>query len=222
MATFDRKTWRVSEVNLVEAAAKHRQAEDQRRADVWQAAREAELEAVLGRTYDGRDIPGVSELIAEAEQVLASYIARFDRLFAEHYPAEFAKATLRLTLTPGGILDPKVREQVRRDATRHLLARKKLMLANIAGVVTEHVADASIRGTDNPEVQEVLARVTKPNETTPRLEPPGPAIGMLAKLLPHPELWGFDGAQGNASLLPAPPQKKAEIAALPAPKKKSA
>jgi hypothetical protein len=164
--------------------------------------------------------PELQKLLAEAEQVLAPYIAKFNRLFAEHYPAEFARATLRLVLTPGGILDPKLREQVRRDATRHLLARKKLMLANIAGVVTEHVGDASARGTDNPEVQETLARVTKPNETTPHLEPPGPAIGMLAKLLPHPELWGFEGKEGNtSSLLPAPPNKETEISALPAPKR---
>jgi hypothetical protein len=107
--------------------------------------------------------------------------------------------------------------KVRRDATCHLIARHRNMLANIAGFSTETVADISMRATDNPEVQEVLARLAAPNATTPALDPPGPAIGMLKKLLPHPEEWGFES---NVSpILPAPDKtRKAE--ALPGPKKK--
>src|ERR1700757_3351048 len=93
MATSDRKHWRVSELNLVKGASKQRQAEDRLRADAWQKTREAELEAVVNRTYDGMDIPEIAALVAKLSEIAAPYIAEFDRLFAEHYPAEFAKAT---------------------------------------------------------------------------------------------------------------------------------
>jgi hypothetical protein len=76
---------------------------------VWLKTREAELEAVVGRTYDGMDVPGIPELLSELHTVMAPYIAKFDRLFTEAYPAEFAKATLGLSLMPGGILDPRCR-----------------------------------------------------------------------------------------------------------------
>jgi hypothetical protein len=75
-----------------------------------------------------------------------------------------------------------------------------------------------VKATANPEVQEVLERLAEPGATTPTLEPPGPAIGMLAKLLPHPEEWGLAGYQdvtSSSPLLPAP-----EIKALPAPQKR--
>jgi hypothetical protein len=42
---------------------------------------------------------------------------------------------------------------------------------------------------------------------------------MLARLLPHPEEWGFES--DTSPLLPAP-DKGAEIAALPAPEKRRA
>ena len=158
---------------------------------------------MVNRTYNGMDVPEIAALVAKASEVMAPYIAEFDRLFAEHYPAEFAKATLGITITPGGIL-LEFRAQVRRDAAKHLQARKAYMLANSAGFVTETLTDASQRTTDNPEVQEMLQRLAVPNRATPTLEPPGPAIGILRKLLPHPEEWGFAGYDGGTSpLLPA-------------------
>jgi hypothetical protein len=219
MATVNRKTWRVAELNLVKGASKQRQAEDKLRADAWQKTREAELEAVLGRSYDGMDVPGIPEIIAEASRLMAPLIAEFDRLYTAAYPAEFAKATLGIVVTPGGI-PPKFREQVRRDATLHLAARHRYMLANSSGYVTETLAEATTNTTDNPEVREMLERLAVPNRATPTLDPPGPAIGMLRKLLPHPEEWGFAGYDGGTSpLLPAP-EKAAEIKALSAPETK--
>jgi hypothetical protein len=216
--------WRVSELNLVKGASKQRQAEDQLRADAWEKNREAELEAVVNRTYDGMDIREIAALVAEVSKVMAPYIAEFDRLFAEHYPAEFAKATLGISITPGGF-PPKMRNQVRRDAAMHIQARKSFMLANSSTYVTETLADATIRSTDNPEIREVLERLAAPNRATPTLEPPGPAIGMLRKLLPHPEEWGFAGYDGGAStLLPGPDQTAAPKALAspdaPIPKRK--
>ena len=152
MTTANRKIWRAAEVNLVKSTLKQRQAEDQKRADAWLKNREAELEAVLGRSYDGMDVPGIPELLAELHRVMAPYIAEFDRLFAAAYPAEFARAKIGLSLTPGGI-PPKERERVRIAATRHLLARHRHMLANIAGHAPETVSDISMRATDKPEVQ---------------------------------------------------------------------
>ena len=108
---------------------------------------------------------------------------------------------------------------MRRDAAKHIQARKSYMLANSSTFVTETMTDATLRTTDNREVREVLERLAVPNRATPTLEPPGPAIGILKKLLPHPEEWGFAGYDGGASpLLPAP--EKADIKALPAPEKK--
>ena len=219
MATVDRKTWRVAELNLVKGATKQRQAEDKLRADAWQTNREAELEAVIERYYDGMDVPGIAELIAKLSELAAPYIAEFDRLFTEHYPAEFAKARLQISIVPGGF-DPKMRDKIRRDAALHIAARKSYMLANSSSFVTEVVTDATMKTTDNPEVHEVLERLAVPNRATPTLEPPGPAIGILAKLLPHPELWGFAGYdEGTSPLLPAPEQAD-EVRALPAPEPK--
>jgi hypothetical protein len=66
-------------------------------------------------------------------------------------------------------------------------------------------------------VLEVLDKLAVPNRATPTLEPPGPAIGILKKLLPHPTEWGFAGYDGGGSpLLPAPDEAKA----LPAPENK--
>jgi hypothetical protein len=115
VATSNRKPWRPGELNLVKGALRERKAEDQRRTDAWLKAREAELEAILGRTYDGMDVPGIPELLAKAYEVMAPIIAEFDRLFAAAYPTEFAHAKLGVHITPGGILDPKIREQVRRE-----------------------------------------------------------------------------------------------------------
>jgi hypothetical protein len=208
-------TWRTAEVNLVKGALKARQAEDKARADAWLRDREAELEAVVGRSYNGLDVPGIPELMQELYTAAAPYIAEFDRLFTKYYPAEFAKAKLGVQITPGGF-PSEVRQQVRRDANLHLVARHKHMVAKVLGHATGVVADASKRATDNPEVQDVLAKLAVPNETTPPLQSPGPAIGMLKRLLPHPEDWGFEGA--SASLLPAPVPNEAK--ALPAPRKK--
>jgi hypothetical protein len=202
MSASGRKPWRHSELNLVKGASKQRQQEDKLRADAWEKNREAELEAVVNRDYDGMDIPEIRAVVEQAAAAMAPFIAEFDRLFVLHYPAEFAKATLGITITPGGI-PPKLRNQVRRDAAKHLQARKAYMLANSAEFVTETLTDATLRTTDNPEVQEVLQRLAGPNRATPTLEPPGPAIGILRKLLPHPEEWGFAGYDGGASpLLP--------------------
>jgi hypothetical protein len=54
--------------------------------------REAELEGVVNRTYDGMDIPEIRAVVEAASKAMAPFIAEFDRLFAEHYPAEFARA----------------------------------------------------------------------------------------------------------------------------------
>ena len=212
-----RKTWRTSEVNLVKGTLKERRAEDQRRADAWRATREAELEAVINRSYDGMDVPGIPELLAEAHVALAPYIEKFDRLFTAAYPAEFAKASIGLSLTPGGI-HPKFRDKVRRDAAVHLAAKHRFMMANIASHTTQTVVNASMRATENPEVRDMLAGLATPNATTPTLDVPGPAIGVLARLLPHPEEWGLAGYESTSPLLPAP-DKEAETKALPAPKK---
>ena len=66
-----RKPWRVSELNLVKGSAKQRQAEDKLRADAWEKNREAELESVVNRSYDGMDVPGIPEVIAEASRLMA-------------------------------------------------------------------------------------------------------------------------------------------------------
>jgi hypothetical protein len=216
METSTRKTWRVAELNLIKGASKQRQEEDRLRAEAWAKTREAELEAVVNRTYDGMDIPEIAALVAKVSEVMAPYIAEFERLFTEHYPAEFAKAGLVVTVIPGGI-PPDMRDKVRRDAAKHIQARKAYMLANSSGYVTETLTDATMRTTDNPEVREVLQRLAVPNRATPTLEPPGPAIGILRKLLPHPEEWGFAGYDGaNSPLLP---DQSARPKALSAPEK---
>jgi hypothetical protein len=74
-----------------------------------------------------------------------------------------------------------------------------------------------MRTTDNADVQEVLQRLAVPNRATPTLEPPGPAIGILRKLLPHPEEWGFAGYDGAGS--PLLPDQHARPKALSAPEK---
>jgi hypothetical protein len=214
MKTSTRKTWRVAELNLVKGASKQRQAEDKLRADAWQKNREAELEAVVNRTYDGMDVPEIRAVVESASKAMAPYIAEFDRLFTEHYPAEFAKAKLSITLTPGGI-DPRMRDKVRRDAALHIAARKAFMLANSSTFVTETMSEATKRTTDNSEVHEMLDRLEGPNRATPTLEPPGPAIGILRKLLPHPEEWGFAGYEGTGS--PLLPDQSARPKALVAP-----
>jgi hypothetical protein len=209
MAPLNRKPWRVSELNLVKGASKQRQAEDKLRADAWQKNREAELEAVVNKIYDGMDVPGVPELVAKASEAVGPFIAEFDRLFTEYYPAEFAKAQLVLTIVPGGIPE-KWRKQVRQDATQHIAARKAFMLAKSSGFVTEITTEATKRTTDNAEVHEMLDKLAVPNRATPTLEQPGPAIGILKRLLPRPEEWGFAGYDGKASplLLDERPKQK--------------
>jgi hypothetical protein len=203
------RKWSVSELNLVKGASKTRQSEDRLRADAWRKNREAELEAVVNRIYDGMEIPAVRELIGKLSDVARPFIEEFDRLVAEHYPAKFARPRLGINVTPGGI-PPDMRNQVRRDAATHLTARHAFMLANSASFVTETLTGATMRATDNPEVAEVLERLATPNRATPTLEPPGPAIGILRRLLPHPEEWGFAGYDGVGSpLLPEPEPPKA-------------
>jgi hypothetical protein len=195
------KPWPTKDLNIVKGAAKQRQAEDRLRADAWQKNREAELEAVVNRSYDGMDIPECRAAVEELSALAAPFIKRFDKAFAEHYPAEFAKATLSVSITPGGI-DPRWREQVRRDAAKHLSARRAYMLANSASLTTEVVTDASKQTVASPEAREMLDRLAVPNETTPVLEPPGAAIGILRRLLPHPEEWGLAGYEAASPLLP--------------------
>ena len=56
--------------------------------------------------------------------------------------------------------------------------------------------------------------------TTPHLEPPGPATGVLKTLLPHPEEWGFAGYEPTgSSLLPAPSQPNPKALTAPGEKK---
>jgi hypothetical protein len=219
MNTSARKTWRVGELNLVKGASKQRQEEDRLRAEAWAKTREAELEAVVNRTYDGMDIPEIAALVAKASEVMVPYIAEFDRLFTEHYPAEFAKAKLSVNIVPGGI-PPDMRDQVRRDAAKHVQARKAHMLANSSAFVTETMSEATKRTTNNFEVHEMLDRLAVPNRATPTLEPPGPAIGILRKLLPHPEEWGLAGYDKAGSPLLPTPEDKAKPKALAAPESK--
>lgn len=195
-------TWKVRDLNLVRGAAKQRQSEDRLRAEAWRKEREAELEAVVNRSYNGMEVPEIRALVDQASALMRPLIEEFDRLVAEHYPAEFSRPTLGISLIPGGIA-PDLRDKVRRDAAKHLAARHAFMLANSAGFTTEVLSDATVRTTDNPEVVEVLERLSVPNRATPTLQAPGPAIGILKKLLPHPEEWGFDGyAEGGSPLLP--------------------
>ena len=214
MSATGRKPWRVSDLNLVKGASKQRQAEDKLRADAWQKNREAELEAVVNRTYDGMDIPEIRAVVEAASKAMAPFIAEFDRLFAEHYPAEFARAKLGITITPGGIPED-MRRQVRRDAAQHIAARKAFMVANSSTFVTETMTEATKRTTDNPEEHEILDRLAVPNRATPTLEPPGPAIGILRRLLPHPEEWGFAGYDSGTS--PLLPDERSRLKALAAP-----
>ena len=160
------------------------------------------------------DIPEIRAVVEAASKAMAPFIAEFDRLFAEHYPAEFARAKLGITITPGGIPED-MRRQVRRDAAQHIAARKAFMVANSSTFVTETMTEATKRTTDNPEVHEILDRLAVPNRATPTLEPPGPAIGILRRLLPHPEEWGFAGYDGGAS--PLLPDERSKPRALAAP-----
>jgi hypothetical protein len=206
--TVGRK-WTISELNLVKGAAKTRQSEDRLRADAWRKNREAELEAVVNRSYDAMEIPEIRELVVKLSNVARPFIEEFDRLVAEHYPAEFARPRLGINVSPGGF-PSDVRNQVRRDAAVHLAARHAFMLANSANFVTETLSGATMRATDNAEVAEVLELLAASNRATPTLEPPGPAIGILRRLLPHPEEWGFAGYDGVGSpLLPEPAPPKA-------------
>jgi hypothetical protein len=209
------RKWSVSELNLVKGASKTRQSEDRLRADAWRKNREAELEAVVNRSYNAMEVPGIPELLGKLSEVTRPIIEEFDRLVAEHYPAEFARPTLSINVIPGGF-PPDMRNQVRRDAATHLTARHAFMLANSANFINETVNGATMRATDNPEVAEVLERLAAPNRTTPTLEPPGPAIGILRRLLPYPEEWGFAGYDGVGSpLLPEPPATRRRALAPP-------
>jgi len=68
-------------------------------------------------------------------------------------------------------------------------------------------------GTKPPGSQQSFVQRTKLR----LLEPPGPAIGILRKLLPHPEEWGFAGYDGAGS--PLLPDQRARPKALVAPEK---
>ncbi len=210
----DLPIWSTSEVNLVKSTLKARQAEDDRRAKSWFADREAELEAVVNRSYDGSDVPGIPERVAKAQAMVEPIFEEIRALFREAYPAEFAQMEIGIAITPGGI-HPAVRQKVRRDAAVHLQSRYRNKLAAISTHSTETIADVSARATSNPEVKEVLARLAAPNATTPQLATPGPAIGMLKRLLPHPEEWGLEDNAAALLQASAPKQK-----ALPTPKRK--
>ena len=207
------RKWRVSELNLVSRASKQRAGEDRVRADAWRAQREAELEAVVNRAYDGMEFPEVRALVDRLTALAAPHIEEFSRLVAERYPAEFSRPRLTISLIPGGI-PPEVRDKVRRDAAKHLAARYRFMLANSATYTTEVMTEATRHTTDNPEVVEMLERLAVPNRATPTLEPPGPAIGILRQLLPHPESWGFEGYSDGSPLLP---QERAKALKPPEP-----
>jgi hypothetical protein len=204
--------FRTSEVNLVKGAAKQRQAEDRLRADAWRKQREAELEAVVNRSYDGSEIPEIRALVERFSEAAAPFVAEFERLAQEHYPAVFARPRLSWGVVAGGLPEQE-RDKARRDAAKHLSARHAYMLANSADFTTGVVTDASMRATDNPEVVEMLDKLRVPNPTTPVLEPPGPAIGILAKLLPYPEEWGLAGYVDA----PSPLLTERKTAALPPP-----
>jgi hypothetical protein len=211
------KPWRMRDLNIVGRAAKRRQSEDRLRADAWQKVREAELEAVVNKEYDALDVHGVPELLAELSRITAPLFERFDALIADAYPAEFSRPSIRIAVTPGGI-PYDLRDKIRRDAAKHIQAKRAHMLANSAGYITETMTDANKRATDNAEVHEFLDKLAVPNRATPTLEPPGQAIGILRKLLPHPEEWGFAGYDGGTSpLLPAPDNKSDAPKAIAAP-----
>ena len=108
--TASRK-WRVAELNLVTRASKQRQSEDRTRADAWRKQREAELEAVVNRSYDGMEFPQIRALVDRVNALVAPLVEEFDRLAAERYPAEFARPRLTIQLIPGGI-PPDLRDKV--------------------------------------------------------------------------------------------------------------
>lgn len=201
---------------MVKGAAKQRQSEDRLRANAWFKERETELEAVVNRSYDGSEHPQLVAIVELFSEMAAPLIADYDRVCAEVYPAEFSRPRLYWGVAAGGFAE-KLRDKVRRWASIHLRDRLAYMLANSAGYTTEIVTEASKRTTSNPEVVEMLDRLAVPNRATPVLQPPGPAIGVLKKLLPHPEEWGFDGyTEGGSPLLPA-----RQSATLPPPKAES-
>jgi len=206
------ETWKIRDLGLVKGAAKQRQSEDRLRADAWRKKREAELEAVVNRDYDPREIPEIAEAIDELYALAAPQLDKIERLIQQHYPAEFSRPSVHIGVMPGGF-PSKLRDKVRRDAAKHLADRHAYMLANSATYTTEKLHKATTRATDNPEVIEMLDELRAPNETTPTLEPPGPAIGVLKTLLPRPEEWGFDGYGETSPLLPRPSAHQA----LPAP-----
>jgi Mg2+ and Co2+ transporter CorA len=53
------------------------------RADAWRKTREAELEAVVNRSYDAMEIPEVAALMGKLFDVVAPIVEEFDRLVAE-------------------------------------------------------------------------------------------------------------------------------------------
>src|SRR3954454_9934969 len=98
-----RKTWRTSEVNLVKGTLKERRAEDQRRAGAWRATREAELGAVVNRSYDVMDVPGFRNRRPDRHAGMTPYTENVDRLFAPAERNAVAKALAGLRLTTTGI-----------------------------------------------------------------------------------------------------------------------
>lgn len=208
--------WRVQELNLVKGAAKQRQSEDRLRADAWKKEREAEAEAVVNRSYDGSEHPQLVAIVERFHKMVEPLIAEYDRVCAEVYPAEFSRPQLFWGVAAGGI-PPKERDKFRRAVAVHIAAKHAYMLANSATFTTGVLNDATMRTTDNPEVAEVLEKLAGPNRATPVLQPPGPAIGSLAKLLPNPEEWGFDGYADAGSPLLTERQSAALPHALPPP-----
>jgi hypothetical protein len=87
-ANPDPKPWRAAEINLIKGTLRARQAEDDRRAKSWFADREAELEAVVNRSYDGSDVPGIPERVAKAQALVEPIFDEIRALFQAAFPAE--------------------------------------------------------------------------------------------------------------------------------------
>jgi len=209
--------WKISEVNLVGKAVKQRAAEDKARADAWRAEREAELEAVIERDYSAMDVPEIKACFTRLCEAVAPHVEEFNALVAEHFEAVCSRPKLIISVTSGGF-PPDERAKIRRDAAKHLTAKYRYMLANAQTFATEITNEATKHATDNPEVVEMLDRLAAPNRATPTLQPPGPAIGILRKLVPHPEEWGFEGyGAASSPLLPKPAAEP--IKAIEAPKR---
>jgi hypothetical protein len=94
--------WRDQDLNLVRGAAKQRQSEDRLRADAWRKEREAELEAVVKRSYDGSEHPQLVAIVEQFRKMAVPIQAEYDRVCTEVYPAEFFRPWLYWGVAAGG------------------------------------------------------------------------------------------------------------------------